>query len=108
VKKLIRDVRGSSTRGRQGESQTTGNAVFARAPENLTSLVRGLYSRVARWLRLDPSYVSRVARGERESKLVEDGLERELRKIMKIADKQFRPDPKAAESNKRRGARGRN
>ena len=34
------------------------------APTNLASLIRGLYGRVARQLKVDPSYVSRVARGE--------------------------------------------
>jgi hypothetical protein len=96
VKKLIRNVKGSSIWRRQVVSHSTGNAAFTRAPENLTSLVRGLYGRVARRLRLDPSFVSRAARGERESKLVEDGLEHELRKIMKFVNKQLRPGPKTS------------
>ena len=48
---------------------------------DLSSKLRGLYGRVARQLRVDPSYVSRVARGERESKIVEAALKRELAKI---------------------------
>ena len=52
------------------------------APTNLASLIRGLYGRVARQLRVDPSYVSRVARGERQSDEIEASLERELRRIM--------------------------
>jgi len=51
-------------------------------PTNLASLIRGLYGRVARQLRVDPSYVSRVARGERQSQVIEASLERELRRIM--------------------------
>ena len=50
----------------------------------LNSLVQslcGLYSRVARRLSLDPSYVSRVARGERSSELVETALAQELNKV---------------------------
>ena len=53
-------------------------------PRNLASLVRGLYGRVARHLDVDPSYVSRVARGERQSEEIEAALEREMRQIMKM------------------------
>ncbi len=52
------------------------------APTNLASLIRGLYGRVARNLKVDPSYVSRVARGERQSDVIEASLERELKRIM--------------------------
>lgn len=54
-------------------------------PTNLASLIRGLYGRVARQLKVDPSYVSRVARGERQSDAIEASLERELRRIMALA-----------------------
>jgi hypothetical protein len=53
-------------------------------PTNLASLIRGLYGRVARQLKVDPSYVSRVARGERRSGAIEVSLERELRRIMAL------------------------
>lgn len=53
-------------------------------PYNLASLIRGLYGRVARRLKVDPSYVSRVARGERQSDEIEASLERELRRIMAL------------------------
>ncbi len=52
------------------------------APTNLASLIRGLYGRVAKQLKVDPSYVSRVARGERQSDVIEASLERELRRIL--------------------------
>lgn len=42
---------------------------------------RGLYSRVAKQLGVDRSYVSRVARGERRSQRVEDALRAELKRI---------------------------
>ena len=42
----------------------------------------GLYSRVARQLKLDRSYVSRVARGERHSLEVERALTTEFDRIM--------------------------
>jgi hypothetical protein len=46
---------------------------------------RGLYSRVARKLGVDRSFVSRVARGERRSREVEDALHKELRRIEKLS-----------------------
>jgi hypothetical protein len=45
------------------------------------TLYRGMYVRVAQKLRVDPSYVSRVARGERYSKPVEDALRLEIDQI---------------------------
>ena len=47
------------------------------------SLLRGLYARVARDLGVDVSYVSRIARGERRSKVAEKALNREFSKAMK-------------------------
>ena len=44
-------------------------------------LYRGLYSRVARKLGVDRSYVSRVARGQRRSQEIEAALKSELRRI---------------------------
>jgi hypothetical protein len=45
---------------------------------------------VARQLDLDPSFVSRVARGERQSKLVDTTLHRELKRILdQVSKKQF-------------------
>ena len=55
-------------------------------PEHATNESRfadsRLYGRVARQLKVDPSYVSRVARGERQSDEIEASLERELKRIM--------------------------
>jgi len=59
-------------------------SVHTPAPTNLASLIRGLYGRVARQLKVDPSYVSRVARGERRSDVIEVSLERELGRIMNM------------------------
>lgn len=59
-------------------------SVHKAAPTNLASLIRGLYGRVARQLKVDPSYVSRVARGERQSDEIEVSLERELKRIMSM------------------------
>lgn len=46
---------------------------------------RGLYARVARQLGVDRSFVSRVARGERRSKEVEEALQKELRRIERLS-----------------------
>lgn len=45
------------------------------------ALFRGVYKRVAKRLGVDPSYVSRVARGERQSAEVEKALAEEVRLI---------------------------
>jgi hypothetical protein len=58
--------------------------ISGTAPTNLASLIRGLYGRVAKHLKVDPSYVSRVARGERQSDVIEASLERELQRIMSM------------------------
>lgn len=42
----------------------------------------GLYSRVARQLNVDRSYVSRVARGERRSEQIEQALSSEFTRII--------------------------
>jgi hypothetical protein len=44
----------------------------------LPSLCRGIYNRVAQKVGCDPSYVSRVARGERNSKEVSEALRAEI------------------------------
>lgn len=45
------------------------------------ALFHGIYSRVARQLGVDRSYVSRVARGERRSEEIEEALRNELRRV---------------------------
>jgi hypothetical protein len=44
---------------------------------------RGLYARVARKAGVDPSLVSRVARGERKSPAIDEMLRSELKRILK-------------------------
>ncbi|HUR36406.1 MAG TPA: hypothetical protein VM009_01225 [Terriglobales bacterium] len=51
------------------------------------TLYRGVYSRVAKQLGMDRSYVSRVASGQRRSKQVEAALLAEIKRIEKIAGK---------------------
>jgi hypothetical protein len=57
------------------------NANTRIPPLGLPSLFRGIYNRVARQLGVDPSYVSRVARGERRSEAVQAALNKEMKKI---------------------------
>jgi hypothetical protein len=45
------------------------------------ALFRGLYARVAKQLAVDPSYVSRVARGERRNTDVESALIAEVQRL---------------------------
>lgn len=55
------------------------------APEpvsTMVSLSRGLYARVARRLGVDASYISRIARGQRKSQVVEKALSREFDKVL--------------------------
>ena len=48
----------------------------------LPSFFRGLYARVAKGLGFDPSYVSRIARGERRPEIVEKAIRREMDKVL--------------------------
>jgi hypothetical protein len=50
------------------------NTSLNRGTQSLHTLYRGLYVRIARKLGVDPSYVSRVARGDRRSSEVENAL----------------------------------
>jgi transcriptional regulator with XRE-family HTH domain len=51
------------------------------------SEMRGLYKRVADKLGVDPSYVSRVSRGERRSPKIEVLLKHEVSKLLKSASR---------------------
>jgi hypothetical protein len=72
----------SSDRKPTGKARRGKDLAPTYPPVDLASLIRGLYQRVARELDVDPSYVSRVARRERRSKIIEDALRRELSKIV--------------------------
>jgi len=75
------------------------------APTNLASLIRGLYGRVARSLKVDPSYVSRVARGERQSEVIEASLERELKRILSMVGANHNGAGRARGKRSRSGAK---
>jgi hypothetical protein len=51
----------------------------------IASQMRGLYHRVSVSLGVHPSYVSRVARGERKSPKIEEYLNREILKLLASA-----------------------
>jgi len=57
--------------------------------QSLPSLCRGLYNRVAQKLGCDPSYVSRVARGERNSEAISEALRLEIQQTWAMASVGF-------------------
>jgi hypothetical protein len=75
-------------RKRPRNSQKADNVTIAHPPYDLASRIRGLYRRVADRLGLDASYISRVARGERRSEIIEAALRSELIKIANSVNKQ--------------------
>jgi hypothetical protein len=79
--------RRSSKRGALKKAHRRRAAGPSKPPPDLASRLRGLYSRVASRTGVHPSYVSRVARGERHSSLVSNALRRELNKIIRLASK---------------------
>jgi len=87
----------SSPRNRKSKSPKSDSFRLKDAPTDLASRIRGLYRRVADQLGVDASYVSRVARSERRSKVVECALLHELNKIAENLNKQRdNPTRKAA------------
>jgi len=64
--------------GNIGDNRNTASVLVRH------SLYRGVYSRVAKQLGVDRSYVSRVASGERRSKKIEAALIKEIKRIDKL------------------------
>jgi len=62
--------------------RNTENGLAERIPR-MVYLSRGLYARVARRMKCDVSYVSRIARGERRSAKIEVALGREFRVVLR-------------------------
>jgi len=60
------------------------NRVDGEAQLKWHRLHLGLYARVAKRLRVNPSYVSRVARGKRQSDEVKKALLQELARISQL------------------------
>ena len=65
--------------------ETAQNTKNVQDLQCLPSLCRGLYNRVAQKLGCDPSYVSRVARGERTSKAISEVLRAEIQQTWAMA-----------------------
>jgi len=66
---------------------------------SLPSLYRGMYNRIAAKVGCDPSYVSRVARGERRSNEIAKALQVEIQKTWALANgNSSRPDGRARKS----------
>jgi hypothetical protein len=72
---------------RNGNGNGHANGKQLPMPLNLPSFYRGIYKRVARKLGCDPSYVSRVARGERTSEQVSHALQAELTHALFLTNK---------------------
>ncbi len=67
------------------DESTNGQGRLARINEHIKA-VCGLYSKVARRLGLDRSFVSRVARGERRNPVVEEALITEFEHTEAVKD----------------------
>src|SRR5581483_6046678 len=70
-------------KARPRNGQETPELLFS-----LPSMIRGIYDRVARKVGCDPSYVSRVALGERNSDAVRNVLEAEISKAWALIGRQ--------------------
>jgi len=92
----------SGNRRHAERSSKVANPTFKNPPPDLASLIRGLYGRVARKLGVDPSYVSRVARSERQSEAVDEELRRQLVEIVKYLKKRRKELRKKPAMNKAR------
>lgn len=72
------------------------NKLDIRPCAKAVALFRGLYARVADDLGVDPSYVSRIARGQRKSKPTEVALDREFNKAVAFVSKLSKKNRAAA------------
>ena len=71
--------------GSNGSGKNGFNTLYS-----LPALYRGIYNRVAAKIGCDPSYVSRVARGERTSDAVARALESEIRHTLTLSSRQLK------------------
>jgi transcriptional regulator with XRE-family HTH domain len=69
---------------RKSQNVTTRDGFDAQGLLAWHRLHAGVYARVARRLRVDASYVSRVASGQRRSPQIEDALIAELKRIQRL------------------------
>ena len=73
------------------QPELTANKELANRIPRMVCLSRGLYARVARRMKCDVSYVSRIARGERRSAKIEAALGKEFRAVLRKL--RLMPDP---------------
>lgn len=85
-----------SSAGKNGSSKNGHSNLYS-----LPTLYRGIYNRVAAKIGCDPSYVSRVARGERTSEAVARVLEAEIRHTMTLSSRLNQRAPRNGSSRAR-------
>jgi hypothetical protein len=70
-----------------GNGHRDGRGNGARLVATLVSEYRGIYNRIAAQMGVDPSYVSRIARGERSNDLVQTALLKEVNRLHHLSTK---------------------
>jgi hypothetical protein len=70
-----------------GNGNRDGRANGAHHVAHLVSEYRGIYNRIAAQMGVDPSYVSRIARGERTNEMVKAALIKEVNRLHQISTK---------------------
>lgn len=89
-----------ATKNRRSSTGTNGKNGHSNL-YSLPTLYRGIYNRVAAKIGCDPSYVSRVARGERTSDAVAKALETEIRHTMTLSSRLNQRAPRNGNSRAR-------
>ncbi len=79
----------SLVKNRRAGAVKKNNGINGTGLYSLPTLYRGIYNRVAAKVGCDPSYVSRVARGERTSDAVARALEVEIRHTLALSSRQL-------------------
>ena len=70
-----------------GNGNGNGRGNGAKDIAHLVSEYRGIYNRIANQTGVDPSYVSRIARGERTNAQVETALMKEVTRLHQLSMK---------------------
>jgi hypothetical protein len=72
-----------TTNGGNGNRDGRGNG--SKNIAHLVTEYRGIYNRIATQTGVDPSYVSRIARGERTNTQVESALAKEIARLHQLS-----------------------
>ena len=88
---LSKNRRASASKSGNGKNGHTAGKNGHTALYSLPTLYRGIYNRVAAKIGCDPSYVSRVARGEGTSDAVARALETEIRHTLALSSRHLNP-----------------